>query len=283
VPDPLNLPEGFQEGRDYSVFQSSQDVLLNPFFDNIKGIAIVPNDALQRHYGVIAHNYPRGDFKERDWAHIYLPGCGTNDSGDPDDSNNCNTNGVVTTYGPFKDEFTKISSLTIFNVPQKGGSVSDIKICREDQCKKQKVEENGSEAWKDAAITYNPATEFDDISGVYGSMTSYSAGTGIVYGKNLKDVKWDTGNPITIRKNSTNDEGSVNIADGISSIEINEGGGYLALLYNKLSLDPKKINEDTEFTGAVVISATIDSLQDKLADGRVGTIIIINTNPGENY
>ncbi|MCX6738222.1 MAG: hypothetical protein NTY11_02310 [Candidatus Parcubacteria bacterium] len=279
VPDPTQLPEGFREGEQYLIFQSSQEMLDRGFSDNIKGIAIVPNEALGRNYGVIAHNYPRRDsksYKKKDWAHIYLPGCGTNDS----NNDKCDTNGGnVTLYGPFDGEYSHISSLTIFNVPETIGSISPITICREDKCEPPPpVEKNGSLKEYDGVITYDPAIDFDPITGIFGTGGSgiYMNTAGIIYGKKLEGVNWDSGNPIILRKDSKN------IADGISAIEIGEGGSYLALLYENLSLEFGEINDDIT-TSADFINATNVSLRTIQMDGRVGTIVIINTDPGQNY
>lgn len=281
VPDPTNLPEWWEEGKQYMVFQSSQDALPRGFHDNIRAIAIVPNETLNRNYGVIAHNIDGAIPKEKGWAHIYLPGDGTDSK--------CallpNTN--ITGCGPFGDQNSRgqedISSLTIFNVPSGiTSAISDIKICRNDRCESQTVDENGTPESHDVAITCSPElgcdpsdsdVEFTPITDIFCGSTTFNLADGLVYGANLGDGKWDTDNPIALGRN---------VADGISAIEINEGAKYLVLLYEDLDIEFNAINDDTR-TDAAIINATNESLRTIQMDGRVGTIIIINTDPGQNY
>ncbi|MBU4023399.1 hypothetical protein KJ591_03540 [Patescibacteria group bacterium] len=74
-PDPLNLPNGWSEGEDYAVFQTSQNALNNiHFHDEIQAIAMISNPKLEINYGVILHNMPGPLMKNKGWARIYLPG-----------------------------------------------------------------------------------------------------------------------------------------------------------------------------------------------------------------
>jgi hypothetical protein len=115
--------------------------------------------------------------------------------------------------------------------------------------------------------------DFTPITGIFGGATTFNRDEGLVYGANLDDGKCDTDNPIELGRNR---------ADGISAIEINEGAKYLVLLYESLDIEFSAINNDDD-TDAAIINATNESIRTIQMDGRVGTIIIINTDPGQNY
>jgi hypothetical protein len=281
TPDPNDLPDGWQEGKDYLTFQSTQDHLPIGFDNRVQAIAIVPSEAEQLaiNYGVIAHNIsgPISMNNDKGWAHIYLPGSGSNGNCHP-----ATTDPNVTLCGPFDGNSEGISSLTIFNVPKIGGLVSDITICRNDKCEPEIVEVSGAPEVRDAVITCYPnadcipdsGIQFTDITDIFGTATTFSAGDGVVYGMNLNDGEWDTGNPIALGRNE---------ADGVSAIEINQGASYLVLLYEDLDLDFGALNDNDTWIDAAIINVSMATLRDIQMDGRVGTIVIINTDPGENY
>lgn len=257
VPDPGDLPLGWEEGKEYIVFQSNQESLPNNFHDQIVALVIVPSkeseEGLGKNYGVIAHNIPGPMLKEKGWAHIYLPGNGS--------ASGCRLSGEITKCGPFENNSSDISSLTIFNMPKEGTATKAIKVCRNDRCEPQRVGDDFFDVYKE----YFPGSGLQERTSVFGGAVSpYNLGSGIVYGKNLNGENWDTGNPIVLGRNQ---------ADGVSAIEIDEGARYLTLLYDEY-LDFSNINTNTS-ADAAIINISMPSLRTIQMDGRVGTIIVI--------
>ena len=279
-PDPLNLPNGWSEGKDYAVFQTSQDALNNiNFHDKIKAIAMISNTKLEINYGVVLHNIPGPLNKNKGWARIYLPG----DSSFPDGTGcTYKTEGVgtdsigITKCGPFDKKYggafhgnmDDVSSITIFAVPKAGMSPShSIKICREDRCIKKDI----GGTLNDASIRFNPSSDFTNITSDFGGAALHMGGNVLFY-KNLNETgsptKWDTDEEID------HDGGST----GISSIEINEGATYLVLLYSEPLDDIKNINTNTKesYIKTAIINQSRTSLKTIDWDDVTAMIVVIN-------
>jgi len=282
-PDPLDLPNGWSEGEDYAVFQTSQNTLNNiSFHDKIKAIAMISNPRLEINYGVVLHNIPGPLMKNKGWARIYLPG----DSSFPDGTGcQYRPEGVgedsigITKCGPFDDGYgaghgnmKDTSSITIFAVAKAGMIPShSIRICREDRCIKKEI---GSTLY-DADIRYNPSTDFTNITSQFGGTALHMGDNVLSYinlAKSGNRTKWPDG----MNEIIDHDYGST----GISSIEINEGSSYLVLLYSEPVADIRDINTSNSFIEAAIINHSVASLKTIDWDDVTAMIVVINTLSG---
>jgi len=277
LPNPTDLPNDWSEGKDYAIFQTSQDSLDNiRFHDKIKAIAMVSNSKLEINYGVVLHNLPGPLMKNKGWARIYLPG----DSSFPDGTGcTYKTEGVgdspigITMCGPFDQDYSgsfhgnmdDVSSVTIFAVAKQGSSPShSIKICREDRCIKKDI----GGTLHDANIRFNPSSDFTNITSDFGGSALHMGGNVLSY-INLATTTWDTGEEID------HDGGST----GISSIEINEGATYLVLLYSEPLNNITNINTNTKksYIQTAIINHSATSLKTIDWDDVTAMIVVINT------
>lgn len=261
VPSPRNLPPNWTEGKNYLIFQDSQNSLPGIFHDRIQGIAIVPNKKLRRNYGIVTHNIPGGLMKEKGWADIFLGGCPANSAVD------CRMDGEITIYGPLPN--TDASSLTIFALPETGGAHHSVTVCRQDRCEPQRI---GDDIF-DVRLELSPGTGLDDVTSNFGSaVSSYNSGQGIIYAKNFDGEQWDSGNDIVMRRNNP---------DGISAVTMQQGAHYLVLLCEHHIDDFSQFNSRHNYDVAI-INQSLPSARTIQMDGRTGTIIVIRTHSESN-
>ena len=283
-PDPLDLPNGWSEGKDYAIFQTSQDALNSGWFhDDIQAIAMISNAKLEINYGVVLHNIPGPLMKNKGWARIYLPG----DSSFPDgtgctyDEEGVGTDSIgITMCGPFDEMYQggfirgsmrDTSSITIFAVPKGGSPPShSIKICREDRCIKKDI----GGTLHDASIRLNPSVDFTNITDQFSGPALHTGGN-VLFSINLNESGSRTEWP-GMGETIDHDGGST----GISSIETNQGATYLVLLYSEPLDDITKINTKDSYIEAAIINQSITSLKTIDWDDLTAMIIVINTLSG---
>ncbi len=274
VPNPTKLPDNWIEGKQYTVFDVSQNSLNSPFFDNVKGIALVPDKTLEQNYGVVLHNMTGGLMENKGWASIYLPGESNTDSG----KTQCEVKGDITLCGPFDDgRHNDASSITIFTVPQPGtpSPSKAIKVCREVRCLPRRIDNTDYSA--SMILHPNNTSELYDITSFFGSGGSagnnlFFKGTETVFGRSFKGDKWkyDTDEePIRIGNES-----------GISAIEIEEGAPYLVLLYTSFFGEHDKEDGLHELNTrksvpTAIINHSVESLADVGVPDKVGAIVVI--------
>jgi len=257
APDPSNLPPGWEEGKDYKVFRTTQESLALGFNENIKAIALVPDKKLALDYGVILHNLA-GDFmKKKGFSQIILPGnprCIT----DGDGVTMCNT-----------DDFHNISSITLFNLPQKGTTATlyPVTVCRQDRCETYQPE--GEDDNYEVQIVLHPGTgELPDITSKVGGNAKYSLNSNVVFARNFDNDEWPEIDELIVNNGGDS---------GISGVKIGIGASYLVLLYQINNLSEyswvRRNNND-----AAIINRSDTSLRTIGMDDRAGTIVVIRTH-----
>jgi len=251
APDPLNLPLGWVEGRQYKIIQQNYDSLPGNFHDDVEALALVPkkpdgaSEGLVINYGAILHNIPGGLNKEKGWANLYFNGmeeCNPGQEG--------MTLCKIGSSGKAKDA----SSITVFALPEVNDvSFGSVEICRNDRCEFHRV----GDKYYDATLSFTPTS------------SGYDATTAF-YIKDLSNETWgDYNKSIIMQKNHP---------DGVSSIELHGTSPYLVLLYEKhYTGSISQINDNS--TDVAIINQTIPSLKTIRMNGRVGTIVVISTVP----
>ena len=264
APDPLNLPAGWEEGEDYKIFRTSQPTIPSPFHENIKAIALVPDNDLKLDYGIVMHNIYGGFMKEKGFAQIILPGNPHKDCTTSDGVTRCNTK-----------IFKNIGSITIFNLPQKAVETSylhTVAVCRQDRCGTYRKE--GESKDYEAKWILKPGSDdkdgIEDITDKVGGDSMYSSNENVVFAKSFGGKSWpDLGEPIL--NNGRSDS-------GISGIEIETGARYLVLLYNDYTANTNEYNWINRLgNDMAILNRSETALFTIEMNERTGTIVVIRT------
>lgn len=257
-PDPLNLPEDWQEEKDYMVFRTTQEVLPLEFSDDVKAIALVPDNELKLDYGVVLHNIDGGMMEEKGFAQIILPGNPLCQTDQKNGVTRCNT-----------DEFNNISSITVFNLPSQAVEASTlwtITACRQDRCIRYRPEGSDKEYKAQLILRPGPGKELQDITGSVGGGGKYSAKNSIVFAKSFHNEKWpEIDEPIV---NNGGDS-------GISGVKIEKGASYLVLLYHLYNPNAEYSPVRRSGNDAAIINRSNTSLKTIGMDDVIGTIVVI--------
>ena len=264
APDPLNLPAGWEEGEDYKIFRTSQPTIPSPFHENIKAIALVPDNDLKLDYGIVMHNIYGGFMKEKGFAQIILPGNPHKDCTTSDGVTRCNTK-----------IFNNIGSITVFNLPQKTVEtpyLHTVTVCRQDRCGTYRKE--GESKDYEAKWILKPGSDdkdgIEDITDKVGGDSMYSSNENVVFAKSFGGKSWpDLGEPIL--NNGRSDS-------GISGIEIETGARYLVLLYNDYTANTNEYNWINRLgNDMAILNRSETALFTIEMNERTGTIVVIRT------
>lgn len=232
IPDPRKPRDDCGRDNCYLYTRTSLVSLPAGIFDHVQAIALV--NSAEEKFGAILHNIPGANPKEKGWAQIFLP----------DDSHD------IALY--LFDSARDASSLTVFRMPKKGAGNYGVTICRDPRCEEREYERSSQREYMQPGLRINLGAGSTDITSNICSnrdnITTYvfnkrddsiTAGTphcpqNIVFRapeNNLfRNEKWRdlrTGGQQEIEEFIQRRNPS-----GISAVYIDDGSGFLVLLYD---------------------------------------------------
>ena len=239
-PDPRKPNDNCGRDNCYIYTRTNIVSLPNGLFDHVVALALV--NTSDEKFGAILHNIPGANPKEKGWAQIFLP-----------DENNDIT---LYVFNAPRDA----SSLTVFRLQeQQGGGNFGVTICRDPRCEEREYEENGQREYRQPGIRITLG-EAQDISS---NICNHSDVTTFAFGKNTKQDEIHDTSSLTcpqgivyrypqnnILRNiqggwkdlRTNQDLNETIErrnpSGVSAVYIDDGSGFLAMLYDTGNNNP---------------------------------------------
>lgn len=252
-PDPRKPNDNCGKDNCYLYTRTSLVSLPAGLFDHVEAIALVNNG--EEKFGAILHNIPGANPKEKGWAQIFLPDDGADIA-------------LYVFQGP-----RDASSITVFRLPKQGAGNYGVTICRNPRCEEAEYEvqnTSGSGTHREymqpgirVTLGSGAVDITDDICNEHNNTTTYVFGRndetinsvasfncpdGIVYW--APNDRNNSSNPdifthqtwLDLRTNQDLHE-QINRRDpsGISAVYIDDGSGFLVMLYDTQDADPGDI------------------------------------------
>ncbi len=259
-PDPRKPNDNCGEDNCYLYTRSSLVSLPKGIFDHVQAVALVSSS--EEKFGAILHNIPGANPKEKGWAQIFLP-----------------SNEYAITLYVF-DSPRAASSLTVFRIEERGGGNHGVTICRDPRCEEREYDVSGTKEYMQPGIRITlGGNDTEDITDAvcsqhkdltvfaFGKKTknidinpapasSITCPTGVVfrYPENnilsgiqggWKDLRTNQDLNETIERNDP---------PGVSAVYIDDGSGFLTMLYDtrNKSLDNDQIPDQQDWDVALL-------------------------------